>query len=58
MTQVLETYVRIARPSGNDSVGAIEVGFYVVHDGELTLTNEHGAQFLRDVSISDTAPDP
>jgi hypothetical protein len=43
MTQVLETYVRIARPSGNDPVGAIEVGFYVVKDGALTLTNEHGA---------------
>jgi hypothetical protein len=43
MTQVLETYVQIARPTGNDQVGAIEVGFYVVKDGELTLTNEHGA---------------
>jgi hypothetical protein len=40
--KVFEAFVAIARPSRNDSVGAVEPGFYVVNGGEVILTNENG----------------
>jgi hypothetical protein len=40
--KVFSTFVTLTRPGGNDLVGAIEEGFYTIHNDGVTLTDESG----------------